>query len=102
MKLPTSITSEAFQDLDQIYEFIAGDDPKRAEAYVLELIAACLKLGDMPEMGRRRDDLGEGRRSFSFRKRQTIMYQVGEDKLEILRIFSAGQDLYALIGEDRN
>nr|WP_250157572.1 type II toxin-antitoxin system RelE/ParE family toxin [Tianweitania aestuarii] len=94
------ITSEADEDLDQIHDFIAGDNPIRARAYVLEVIAACAKLGDMPELGRLRDDLGEGRRSFSFRKRQTILYQVRADKIEILRIFSAGQDLGALLGED--
>lgn len=54
----------------------------------------------MPEIGRLRDDLGEGRRSFSFRKRQTIMYQVQSDRIEILRIFSAGQDLGALLADD--
>jgi toxin ParE1/3/4 len=100
VKLPVAITSEADEDLDQIHDFIAADNPRLAQAYVLEVIAACRKLGDMPELGRLRDDLGGGRRSFSFRKRQTIMYQVHSDRIEILRIFSAGQDLGSLLAED--
>ena len=100
MIVPVSFAPKAQQDLTDIHSYIASDNPVRARTYLRELAAACRKLGDMPEMGRLRDDLGEGRRSLSFRKRQTIMYQVHSDRVEILRIFSAGQDLGLLLAED--
>ena len=102
MKLPVRLTEKAEADLNNLYDYIQANNPARAASYVLELTQAGYRLGDLPETGRRRDDLGEGLRSFVFRKRQIIIYEIFPDRIEILRIFSAGRDIHALIGEDRN
>ena len=100
MKLPVRLSEESEADLNSIYDYIAVENPTRAASYVFELTEASHRLGDLPEMGRRREDLGEGLRSFSFRKRQVIIYEILADRVEILRIFSAGQDLGALLSDD--
>lgn len=100
MRLPVGYAQDARNDLSSIFRYIASDNPVRAQSYTNELAKACLKIGDLPEMGRRREDLGEGLRSFSFRKRQVIIYEILADRVEILRIFSAGQDLGALLSDD--
>ena len=43
------ITPEAEHDLESIGDFIARDNPARAETYVGELVGRCLKLADFPE-----------------------------------------------------
>ncbi|GHD20011.1 type II toxin-antitoxin system RelE/ParE family toxin [Tianweitania populi] len=93
MKLAVIFTDQAIRDLDAIEAFIAVDNPVRAVSYALEIVDACMKLGEMPELGRRRDELGQGRRSFSFRRRQTIIYRSLTDRVTVVRIYSTGRDV---------
>jgi toxin ParE1/3/4 len=95
--LPVAYAPQAKQDLDDLFRYIASESPNNARTYTSELAGQCLRLGAMPEMGRLRHDLGEGLRSFSFRRRQVIIYEILPDRVEILRIFSAGQDVQALL-----
>jgi toxin ParE1/3/4 len=42
------ITDEARADLDQIGDFIAQDNPRRAASFVGELLDRCRRLADTP------------------------------------------------------
>ena len=48
MTLPLSYTEEALADLDDIYDFIAADNPVRAETYVEDIKKACRSLCKTP------------------------------------------------------
>jgi toxin ParE1/3/4 len=84
-------------DLEEIFWFIASDNPRRARTYVAEIEQACAKLCRMPEMGRQRPDLQPGLRILPLWRRIIIAYQLPEDRVDILRVFSAGQDYEAII-----
>lgn len=43
------LSSEARQDLFAIGDYIARDNPPRAQSFVAELAAKCASLGEMPK-----------------------------------------------------
>lgn len=48
---------EAFRDIDDIWEFIARDNPDAADRIVAEIFAALDMLVTSPQLGHRRSDL---------------------------------------------
>jgi toxin ParE1/3/4 len=48
---------EAVLDLDEIWEFIAGNNPTAADKVIAEILANLDKLLTFPNQGRRRPDL---------------------------------------------
>jgi toxin ParE1/3/4 len=55
--LPLSYTQKARADLDDIYDFIAPDNPLRARTYIEDIETACEGLCDTPMLGVARPDL---------------------------------------------
>jgi toxin ParE1/3/4 len=55
------------------------------------LIAACVRLEDLPNRGAPRDEILPGLRILGFERRVAIAYRVA-DSIEILRVFYGGQD----------
>jgi toxin ParE1/3/4 len=90
----------ALDDLDDIFDFIASDNPRRARSYVREIEHACLSLRRLPMKGIGRPDLGPGVRVLPLWRRIVIAYEAKGDRIEILRIFSAGQDYEAIMRTD--
>ncbi|MCM2473867.1 type II toxin-antitoxin system RelE/ParE family toxin [Rhizobium sp. CG5] len=91
MALDVRLHPLADDDLNRIYDFIAADNPARAIAFLRELEALSFSLGDHPEKGRLRPDLGADIRSFSMRRRVVICYRVDANAVEILRFVYAGR-----------
>jgi len=54
----------AESDLNNIHDYIAADNPDAALRISTHLQEACQQLARMPEMGRARDELALGLRSF--------------------------------------
>ena len=50
--------------------------------------------------GTRHDDLGEGVRTLGFERSLTIVFQVDDREVRILRIFRAGRDWEADLSDD--
>ncbi len=87
----------ALADLFGLHAYIAErSGPKRAAAYISQLEAACLMLGDFPERGTRRDDLRPGLRTLGFRRQASILFRIDARGVEIGRILYGGRDLAAL------
>jgi len=83
----------AAADLLGIYDYVAGVAGRRvASAYVDRIEAACMALETFPERGTGRDDIRPGLRTMGFERRATIMFQVMEREVVIVRIFYGGQD----------
>ena len=91
MALDVRLHPLADGDLNRIYDFIAADSPVRAIAFLRELEALTMSLGDHPGKGRLRMDLGPDIRSFSMRRRVVICYRVDADAVEVLRFVYAGR-----------
>lgn len=93
-------TPAARADLEEIFWFIAADNPRRARSYIAEIEKACCNLCDTPEMGVKRSDLRTGLRIFALWRRIAIAYELAEGRVDVLRVFSAGQDFEAIISSE--
>ena len=94
------ITDEAQADLWRIGEYIALDNPRRAETFVDELEARCLALGDMPRafpLVPRYEDSGVRRRPHG---NYLIFYRVGSNSVDVLHVIHSAQDYEAILFPD--
>lgn len=89
------ISEQAREDLIDIWQYIALDSIDNADRFVDLIYDQCAELASMPEMGRKRDALIPGMRSFPV-KRYVIFYRVREDMIEISRVLSAYRDLNSM------
>jgi toxin ParE1/3/4 len=97
-KARISFRPRARADLISLYDYIvaeAGLDV--AGTYIERIEAACLSLATFPERGRRRDDIRPGLRIVGFERRASIMYQVLNREVVIVRILYGGQDLESIL-----
>jgi toxin ParE1/3/4 len=72
---PLHLTPRANSDLLEIWAYIADDNERAADSFIDQLREAMHKLGEHPELGRRRDELAPGIRSFPFR-RYVVFYRL--------------------------
>jgi toxin ParE1/3/4 len=72
-------------DIEEIGDFIARDNPRRAVTYVAELRERCRRLAEFPEAAPARDEHGENVRMAVF-GRYLILYVVHGDFLEVRRV----------------
>ena len=88
-----SFRPQAEADLFDLYRYIARESGTAvAGAYIDRIETACLALETFPERGTRRDDLRLGLRTMGFERRATIVFQVMEREVIIVRIFYGGRD----------
>ncbi len=93
MKL--KFTPVARDDLESIWEYIAEENPRAATRVVQTFMQKCRMLTDNPLLGRQRDELAPGLRSFPVRN-YIIFYRVADDDLEIIRILNAARNIDSL------
>jgi len=86
------IRPKADDDLEEIYAWIARDDPAAAERHIRRLVAAALGLRHYPERGTARPEIGEGARSLVV-VRYLILYRICENFVEIVRFIHGARDL---------
>lgn len=94
------ITDEAEEDFARIGDYIAQHNPARAESFVDELLARCMRLSHMPlrfsliprfeRSGVRRLPHGN----------YIVFYRVGDRQIEILRILNGAQDYEKILFPD--
>jgi plasmid stabilization system protein ParE len=83
----------AENDLIEIYAFIAQLNPDAAIRIVRKIRAQCEMLAAKPERGSPRERLGDAIRVLVIERRITVAYRVQTDRVDILRIFYAGQNI---------
>lgn len=91
---------QAQADLDEIFDFIAADNPRRARSYIEEIRQTCQGLRDAPLIGTARSDLQRDLRIMTFHRRVVIAYRVLPEQVEILRVFTGGRDYETIMGSD--
>ena len=93
MKFSVSFCPEAESDLFKLYDYIADEaGPVVAGGYIDRIEAACLALATFPERGTSRDDIRSGLRTVRFERRATIIFQVAESEVLIVRVLYGGRD----------
>jgi len=93
-------TPAALADLEEIFWFIAADNPRRARSYVAEIEQACRNICETPYMGVKRPDLRPELYIFPLWRRIVIAYEPPDDRVDVLRIFSGGQDYETIMARD--
>ena len=84
-------TKTALASLNEIAGFFTKDNPTRARSFVLELQAAVAKLQTHPGMGRA--GRVPGTRELVLHQNYIAIYRARGDKVEILRLHHAAQNL---------
>lgn len=86
------ITPLAEQDLEEIGDYIAQDNPVRAGSFVAELQAHCQKIGLNPTGYRRRPELSDDLRSCAHGN-YVIFFESTPDLVTIIRILHTARDI---------
>ena len=92
-------SSHAESDLEEIADYIAQDNPRRALSFIGEIRERCQNIIIFPEAAPFREEFGTGIRVIPF-GRYLIFYTVYPDTVRIERILSASRllssDYFAL------
>lgn len=94
-ELEVELSLEAEADLEDIgdYIFEQTGSLRLMFGYIVQLRAACDRIGRVPEGARRRPDLGQELRSRAYKGGATIVYRVEPERVLILRILRKGRDV---------
>ena len=82
----------AADDLIELWDYIADDNVARADAFIDDVNAKVNLLAEQPMLGRSREELAPGLRSFPF-GRYVIFYEVIPDGIAIVRVLHGARDL---------
>jgi toxin ParE1/3/4 len=87
------LSEKAEQDLEEIFDYTAlnfGID--QAIAYVSGFEDLFVNLSNNPELGRKRDEIRSGLRSY-FKESHIVFYRVLRGRIRIVRILHGSRDL---------
>jgi toxin ParE1/3/4 len=89
----------AQSDLVEIWDYIADDSEARADAFLDRIDQKFRTLAQRPGLGRARDELAEGLRSFPV-GRYVVFYRPLPEGVEIVRVLHGARDLTAAFFAD--
>ena len=90
------LLNSAEADLTEIWEYIAQDSPENASRFIRRIRETCTDaLAYNPRMGRSRDELAPGLRSFTVQD-YVILYRPIDDGVEIARVLHGSRDIEGL------
>lgn len=82
--------------MDDIWLYIAADDPVAATRWVERLAAGIASLADYPDSGRARPEIGTGARSMPV-GRYLVLYRVNGDCVDIVRVIHGAREITGLL-----
>lgn len=82
----------AADDLLQLWVYVARDDLEAADRLLDRIDEVCARLADRPELGRSREELADGLRSFPV-ARYVIFYRASDEGIEVARVLHGARDL---------
>jgi toxin ParE1/3/4 len=94
------LSGAALADLDDIFDFIAADNPRRASTYIEDIRKACRDLCHSPLIGIERGDLRLGLRILPLWRRVIVAYELPPGELFVLHVFTGGRDYETIMGSD--
>lgn len=91
------ISEVAERELVEIWDFIAAENRAAADRLIARFFDAFEKLGRMPDMGHRREDLTSRPVRFWPLDRYMVIYKPDPPPIEIVRVLSSWRDLATLL-----
>ncbi len=95
---PVAFRPQALRDLEAIADYIAADNPTRAQSFVQELREHCRRLGDFPESARRFPELGKDARILPYRN-YVVIYRNLPHQVLIARVIHGARDILAVLSD---
>ncbi len=93
------ISSLGLEDLEEIVDYIAADNPAAAHKLVQDLEVFCREtIVSNPKIGKAADDLMPGLR-IAAKRNYRICYRIAEGTIEIARFVHGARDLAALFSK---
>ena len=90
------IQSPAFRrDVDEVWDYYALENPDYADRLIRQVAAKLLMFAEFPGMGRARDELLPGLRSFVL-DRYVIYYREADVGIEAVRLLHSARDIDSL------
>jgi toxin ParE1/3/4 len=93
------VTPLAEQDLEEIGDYIAQDNPTRAVSFIMELHAQCSKICINPEGYLRRPELSDDLRSCAHGN-YVIFFESTSDLVTIIRVLHGARDIPGEFGSE--
>ena len=87
-------TENAVADLDEIWDYIAKDNPDAADRLIRNIESKCRRLALSPLIGRPREMLSPGLRSFAMGN-YVIFYQPEDYGILVMRVLNGARDIEA-------
>ena len=87
-------------DIIEIWDYIADDSLAAADRWVDRLGEQLRLLAAQPMMGRARDELAPGVRSFPF-GRYVVFYAPLDDGIDVIRVLHGARDIDAVFNPDQ-
>jgi plasmid stabilization system protein ParE len=90
------LTPAADKDLLEIWIYIADDNPSAADDVENDILAACQRVADRPDLGHFRRDLTDRPlRFFAVRQKYLLVYDPATEPLQVVRILHGSRDANA-------
>jgi toxin ParE1/3/4 len=93
------LSQEADEDLDDIHDFIARDDPEQAVRFLLKILELLSLLANNPAMGSSRQDIQKEMRAFPHDS-YVIYYIPDEVGVEIIRVLHSARDTAVIFAKN--
>ncbi len=87
-------------DILEIWDYIADDNPAAADRWVDQLDGQFRMLATQPKMGRARDELVPGVRSFPF-GRYVVFYVPIDKGIDVVRLLHGARDIDAVFQPEK-
>ena len=86
-------------DLEEVGDYIALANPRRAVTFVREIRDRCNAIAGAPEAAPLREDIAPGIR-MQVHGKYLVFYRIQTDAIRIERILHGAQDIEALFGDN--
>lgn len=93
------ITPAANADINEIWQYIAQDNPRAADRVELQLHKTMQTLSQFPGMGHTRDDIDDPALRFHRVHSYLIVYRYQSKPIEVIRVISAHRDVPRVLRE---
>jgi toxin ParE1/3/4 len=87
------LSEEALHELDEIWSYIAQDDPDAADRWIEKLLDACDTLVRNPRLGHVRADFTSKSVLFWPVDAYLIVYRVSTDHIDVLAVTQGSRDI---------
>jgi plasmid stabilization system protein ParE len=93
------LSRAALSDLDELWLYIARDNPNAAERVVDRILTTCEQLAEMPGIGHSREDLTSKAVRFFSVHSYLIVYWPDIKPLEIIAVLHGARDVPSILNE---